>query len=156
MIRNIKWDITGLSEVRRYGEKLVKRNNGNWFYYVGESKGYQGVGFYIHKKWTDRVIEIKGVNERLAILKLQLEEVTTVAIFQVYTPTNQADNSAKEQFYYELNDAFVNEKGYHTLIAGDFNAKIGKENVNDKNIGSFRVGDTKDNGILQSGFLTPA
>ena len=73
ILNELKWDIICLSEVRRYGENLIRRKNGNWFYYIGETRGYRGVGFYIHKR-TDKIIEVKGVNERLAVLKLELQK----------------------------------------------------------------------------------
>lgn len=45
----VKWDIMGLSEVRRKGEGLIQRKSGNYFYYFGETKGQKGVGFLIKK-----------------------------------------------------------------------------------------------------------
>jgi len=40
----------GLSEIRREGEQLLKRHDGNVFYYYGHTKGFRGVGFYINKR----------------------------------------------------------------------------------------------------------
>lgn len=64
-----KYDIVGLSEIRREGERVVRRYNGNLWFYFGESKGFRGVGFYVNKRIVDRVIEFRGINERVAMLK---------------------------------------------------------------------------------------
>jgi len=44
-VKDINWDIIGLSEVRRSGEGLSRRRNSNLFYYYGQTKGYRGIGF---------------------------------------------------------------------------------------------------------------
>jgi len=59
-LKAIKWDIVGVSEVRRKGESLTRRRNGNYF---GQTKGYRGIGFYVKKEIYDNVYEIKSVNE---------------------------------------------------------------------------------------------
>ena len=38
-LKEIKWDIVGLSEIRRDGERIYKRKNGNYFYFFGETVG---------------------------------------------------------------------------------------------------------------------
>ncbi len=60
-VEKIKFD----SEIRREGEKLQKWENGNYFYYSGQSKGYRGTGFYIHRQWVGRVAETKSISERI-------------------------------------------------------------------------------------------
>ncbi len=42
-IQKIKWDIVGLVEVRREGERLQKRKNGNYLYItMGKQKDIEG------------------------------------------------------------------------------------------------------------------
>ncbi len=45
----IKWDVVGTSEIRKQGEGLLRRNNGNHFYYFGETKGSRGGGYHKRK-----------------------------------------------------------------------------------------------------------
>lgn len=71
-LKDIKWDIIGLAEVRREGESLVKRKNGNYMYYYGETKGYRGVGFYVKGELEKDIIEIKSVSERVGVLKIRI------------------------------------------------------------------------------------
>ncbi len=37
-VEKIKYDIIGLSEIRKLGENLIQRRNGNYFYYYGNTK----------------------------------------------------------------------------------------------------------------------
>ncbi len=59
----IRWDIIGLLEVRREGEKLIRRFNNNYFYYFGSTKGYRGMGFYVNKSLVPKIIEIKAFSD---------------------------------------------------------------------------------------------
>ena len=70
-LQNIKWDIVGLSVIRRKKEELIRRKNGNYFYYYGETKGQKGVWFYVDGKVWSRVREIKPVNERICVPKME-------------------------------------------------------------------------------------
>ena len=71
-VSKIDWDIIRLSEIRREGEKLVRRKNGNYWYYCGERKGYRGVRLYIKGKIWSKVEAVKMVSERICGLKLAI------------------------------------------------------------------------------------
>lgn len=88
----MKYDIIGLSETRREGERLTRRLNGNIWHFFGETKGFRGVGFYINKNIADEIIEIKAYNERIAVAKIKISENINLAIFQVYSPTLGSDS----------------------------------------------------------------
>ncbi len=66
-LENVKWDKVGLGKVRRKREKLMTKKNGNYWYYFGESKGYRGIGFYTKAYWKNKIIEMKGITERVGI-----------------------------------------------------------------------------------------
>ncbi len=65
----------------------MNRNNGNLLYYFGQTKGYRGVGFYIKKHLEKRLIEVKGISERIAVAKIKPNETTNLAIIEVHAPT---------------------------------------------------------------------
>lgn len=148
-LQKIKWDVVGLSEVRREGENLVRRKNGNYFHYFGETKGQKGIGFYIKETTWKRVYEIKGINERIGVIKLEFGKKWKITIIQVYAPILDSGESLKEKFYEELTNTIRDEQGYYTIVMGDFNAKIGAENLNtEKNmtIGPYTLGEMNENG----------
>ncbi|KAF2886336.1 hypothetical protein ILUMI_19837 [Ignelater luminosus] len=47
-VNKLKWNVIGIAEVRKNGEKIIKRKSGNVLYYKYEKKGYGRVGFKIH------------------------------------------------------------------------------------------------------------
>ncbi len=83
-IKKFKWDVIGLCEIRREGEKLIVDEEGNYFYFKGETKGYRGTGFYINKNLTKNLIEIKGINKRISVAKIKIDNQTNLAIIQIY------------------------------------------------------------------------
>lgn len=69
-IRDTKWDIIGLSEVRRHGE-AIEEHDQFIMYYKGETPGRHGVGFLIRKTRKTYIREIIGISERIAVLNIQ-------------------------------------------------------------------------------------
>ena len=49
-LEDVLYDIIGLCEVRRLGEAIIEKDNGDIFCYKGETKGQRGVGFLIKNK----------------------------------------------------------------------------------------------------------
>ena len=97
-------DIIGLSEIRKIGEQIITRENGNLFYYLGENKGRNGVGFMVKKNVRKYVTEIKGVNDRIAILKLEISDKEKLKIIQIYAPTSVASEHDHRNFYNKLQE----------------------------------------------------
>lgn len=123
-LTKIKWDILGLSEVRRFGEQIVERRDGSIFAYVGETKGLYGVGFIINKRWKNNIIEIKAFGERLIGLKIKIG-TTKLSIIQVYAPTEKATDEDVEKWYKMLDKTTEHFRSEIMLVIGDFNSKIG-------------------------------
>ena len=40
----MNFEVIGLSEIRKMGECIIKKENGNIFSHIGETKGQKGVG----------------------------------------------------------------------------------------------------------------
>lgn len=127
-LTNIKWDIIGLSEVRRMGE-CIEEHEEFILFYKGETPGSHGVGFMIKKYLKEYIEEIVGISERIAILNLvnfprDREKCT---IIQVYSPTEQSKKEILDKFYLELNEAIGKYSHNFLLVMGDFNAQIGQK-----------------------------
>jgi len=145
-VKNIKWDVIGISEIRREGEKLERKVNGNLFYYYGETRGYRGTGFYIHKNVTNRVLKVKGISERISILKLKIQEKVNLNIIQVYAPTLGSEKNEIEKFYKMLVETMEKEKEYYNIVMGDWNSKIGQESAIEGIMGPYGIGEINENG----------
>lgn len=57
--------------------------------YIGETSGQYGVGFLIKKELTARIIEIKGVTERITILNTTLSLNKEEKFFKLIRHRNQ-------------------------------------------------------------------
>ena len=145
-MEKVKWDIVGISEVRREGEKMERKTNGNYFYYFGETRGHRGTGFFIKNSITNKVIAVKGITERISLVKLEIEKEANLCIIQVYAPTMEADERDVEEFYRILDETIQKEKEHHNIIMGDWNAKIGKGVGMDGVYGPYGIGENNENG----------
>ena len=101
----------------------------NYLYFYGQTKGYKGIGFYVNKQLVGRVLEVKGITERIGILKLKLENKVNLMIMQIYAPTLEAEESEKEHPYELVRETYLREKKYYNILMGDWNAKIGAKNM---------------------------
>ena len=124
-IQNLKWDIIGLSEIRR-GEEKIQLNSGHILFWKGyENKSEEGVGFLIIKNIRNNIINFKAINERIAKVIVKLNKNFKSQVIQIYAPTTSSKDEAIEEFYNKLDSTMNEDKCKMTIIMGDFNAKIG-------------------------------
>ncbi|XP_052738586.1 uncharacterized protein LOC128198269 [Bicyclus anynana] len=146
-LQDIKWDIIGLSEVRRNGEAIVEYGQ-FILYYKGETPGRHGVGFLIKKELKNLIIEMIGISERIAILNTKIPSSKEVwSIVQIYSPTEQSTKTEIDTFYSSLNIAIKEHTHKNCIIMGDFNAQVGTpRNGEDIVLGPYSYGKRTRNG----------
>lgn len=89
-ISNIKWDILGISEMRRIGEGIEEREHYILFH-KGEVAGQRGVGFMIKSTLKSSIIGFEGISDRIAVIHIKLTKYAkTLTVIQIYSPTEQA------------------------------------------------------------------
>lgn len=150
-ISELKWDIIGISEMRRNGETI--NDYGNYIlHHIGETPGLYGVGFLIKKELTNRIIEIKGVTERIAIVNLTLpvDKEEKWSIIQAYSPpesSKKEDIAKTEKFYLDLQETIENAHK-QIIVMGDFNGQIGicDNSGEEYTIGKYGYGKRTKNG----------
>lgn len=147
-LQNIKWDVIGISEVRRKGEGQLTLRSGHLFYYVGaEDTAVGGVGFLIHRKLTKNIVEIKSRNIRIASVTIKLNKRYNLKIIQAYAPTCSHSNEEVDIFYEDIANEMSDSKTQYTMIIGDFNAKIGvKEDEEELPMGCHGIGTRNERG----------
>ncbi len=79
--------------------------------------------------------EFKGISENVAVLKLELRYAKELNIIQVYEPTSAAMEEEDKLFYDLVERTIEEEKGYHTIVMGAWNAKVGLDTPNYKSVG---------------------
>ena len=97
-----------------------------------ESPNAKGLALLINKNFTDYVENFEKHSDRIISCKIKLHGKTSLQIIQVYAPTCDHDSKTVELFYEELEKAIDNKACSHHILMGDFNAKIGVRNTNDK------------------------
>ncbi|KAI8437727.1 hypothetical protein MSG28_011961 [Choristoneura fumiferana] len=121
-LKDIKYDIIGLAETRRTGNKIEEHKN-FILCHTGHTPGKYGIGFIIKIYLKNNIESYLGLSERVAILNLKFEN-THLSIIQVYAPTAKASDAEIDKFYTTVNRAIeVAYKDY--ILMGDLNAKIG-------------------------------
>lgn len=153
-LTNIKWDILGLSEVRRIGEGQITLDKGHIFHYAGEETAIRGVGFLVHKRHTESIINIKSISPRVLFITIQLNKKYSLKIIQAYAPTSDHTEEDIECFYEDISSAIQDEKSHYTLLIGDFNAKIGSKIDEAENaVGHHGLGERNERGNTLIDFL---
>ena len=146
-LKFIKWDIIGLSEVRRKDEGMLELKSGHSFYFKGNKTGQNGgVGFLVNKRLKNNILEVEGVSDRLAKIEIKLSKRYNVQIIQVYAPTSSHTDDEIEEFYEEVQKLHDKGNAHYKIVMGDFNAKIGTQKADDKVVGNFGYGERNERG----------
>lgn len=145
-LKTVKFDVIGLSEVKREGEELIERSD-FLMYSFTKSRKRGSVGFAVNKRWKNQVKIFKGLSDRVAILELQLE-AKTFGFIQCYAPTSRAKDEEIDEFYDSVNEALRDTSNCDYLIVmGDFNAKVGQSDDSNSDImGKFGYGIQNERG----------
>lgn len=145
-IKQIKYDVIGLSEVKRIGEERTKED-GFIFYHFGVERK-RGVGFAINLRWEKNIKSLQSFSDRVAVLILQVNDKDTLGIIQVYAPTSKASDSTMDEFYNDVEKALelMKKTSWH-VVMGDFNQKIGSRSAHENDVlGSFGYGTRNERG----------
>ena len=77
-------------------------------------------------------------------------------VVNLHAPSEEKSDTSKYSFYAELEQGFNHLPKYHMkILLGDFNAKVGRENIFKPTIGQESLHqDTNDNGVRLVNFAT--
>lgn len=145
-LTKFKWDVIGLSEVKKEGKEILETESYIMIYY-GEKSGRNGVGFLVNKDLKTNIIDIRCISDRVIRLDIFLNN-RTMHLIQCYAPTESATSEDLEIFYKHLQFA-LEDTGNDTVVMGDFNSKIGKPTAEDKKVmGPWGFGDRNERGDI--------
>ncbi|XP_013144778.1 PREDICTED: uncharacterized protein LOC106108224 [Papilio polytes] len=153
-LSRLRWDIIGLSEVRREGEETIILKSGNLFFFrEGDQQSQGGVGFIVHKSLVNNVVKIESVSTRVAYLILRISKRYSLKVIQVYAPTSTHSDDEVETMYEDISRAMHSSKTFYTIVMRDFNAKIGKRDGGELRVGNFGYGQRNHRGHLLASFM---
>ena len=73
----------------------------------------------------------------------------------MHAPSEEKSDDSKDSFYEELEQVSNHFPKYHMkFLLGDFNAKVGRENIFKPTIRNKRLQDSNDNGVRIVNFAT--
>ena len=143
-----KIDILGLCEMRWTGSGKLNSNGISVIYSGHPQYHFLGVGICMNKPSERALIGWKPINERIITARFQTKHAK-VTIIQVHAPTNESDESVKNDFY-DLLQETLDEVPSHDMkiLSGDFNAQIdGFRTGMESTVGPHGIASrTNDNG----------
>jgi len=126
------------------------------FYYRKGNENHQlGKGFSVHRRIVSAVKSVEFVSDRLSYIVLK-GRWRNIIVVNVHAPSEEKSNEAKDIFYEELEQVFDYFPKYHMkMLLGEFNAKVGRENISKPKIGleSLRQ-ESNDSGVRLVNFAT--
>ena len=151
-IKHIKWDIIGISEMRRPGENLMELASKHILFNKGTDQKERGVGFLVHKNLQGNIQEFHATSDRVASVTINISKRYKIKIIQIYAPTSLSTQDVLDEFYDDLQTEMQNQKAHYNIIMGDFNAKVG--DGDEECVGSFGYGTRNDRGDDLVNFAT--
>ncbi len=142
-----KTNILGVSECRWTGQGKVKLDTGETVLYSGGENHQHGVAIILNKISEKALIEWEPVNNRIIKARFNSNQIN-ITLFQVYAPTEEAEEEVKNEFYEALQSKVSQvPKQDMLIVAGDFNAKVGQNNDGYESImGLHGCGTRNENG----------
>ena len=142
----MRLDVLGISETRWTDNGKIVDNEKVMVYAGGEEHRY-GVGIMMKKSIANCMLGYWPVSERIIMLKLQAKPFN-INIIQVYAPTQDHPDDTVEMFYDEIRSVLKYAKsGEVTIIMGDMNAKVGKEEEY-PTTGKYGLGKKNERGMM--------
>ena len=137
--------------------KLSRRLPATLFFWIGKSNNgprQAGVGFAVkstHIRYMDTLL--KGINERVMVIRFRLSGDRHATIISVYAPTMTYPDEEKERLYEHLKTIIRKTARHDKLILlGGFNARVGSDlSAWERVFRHHVVGSENSNGSLHLG-----
>jgi exonuclease III len=146
-----KLDLVGVQEVRWEGSGTQPAGEYT-FFYGKENKNHKlGTGFLCIRESYQ---QLRGLRMSYIILRCRW---CHIIVLNVHAPTENKTDDVKDSFYEGLEHVFDKFPKYHMkILIGDFNAKVGREDILKLTIGNENSHEiSNDNGISLVNFATP-
>jgi exonuclease III len=155
-LRKYKVDLVGVQEVRWDKGGTERAEDYTFFYGAGNEHHQLGTGFFfVHKRIMSAVRRVEFVSDRMSYIILR-GRWCNIIVVNVHAPCEDKNDDIKDSFYEELRRVFDQFPRYDMkIMLGDFNAKVGRENIFKPTIGNESSREiSNDNGVRVVNFAT--
>jgi hypothetical protein len=129
-LSNYKLDLVGVQEVGWEGGG-TKPGGEYMFFYRKWNENYElcTCFFFEHKRIISAIKWVEFVSDRMSYITLG-GCWCHIIVLNVHSPMDDKTDDVKDSFYKELEHVFDKFPKYHMkILLGDFNAKVGKEDI---------------------------
>ncbi|PNF17039.1 hypothetical protein B7P43_G00842 [Cryptotermes secundus] len=141
-------EVAGAQEVRWDGGGIAPADENTFLYGEGNDNHELGTGFFVHKRIVSAVKRVEFVSDRISYIILK-GRWCDIIVMNVHAPTEDKIDDIKDGFYEELEHVFDNfTKCPMKMYLGDFNAKVGMEDIFKPTIGNESLHEiSNDDGV---------
>ena len=102
----------------------------------------------MYRRIASAVKRVEFVSDRVSYIVMR-GRWCNIIVVNVHAPSEEKSDESKDSFYEELEQVFDHFPKYHMkILLGDFNAKVGRENIFKPTIGNESLHqDSNDNGV---------
>lgn len=158
--KRYKLDVMCLQETR--GPDININYKDFSIYSFGGTHSNYGLGFLIHARHRDNIVNLRCISSRITTLTMNLEvgrkQRRQLTIINAYAPAmNQRLRKPSDynDFYKDLQNTYNTHcNNSLLLLVGDFNSHVGKQQCGEQFMGAYSVGSRNANGQRLINFLT--
>jgi len=122
-------DVVALQEIRWKGKGSIRKVKFTLPYSGNDRQGNRGVGFIVSKKATRSELGFSPISQRICTLRIK-GKFHNITFVNVYAPTEDTEDEIVDEFYETLQSVCEEIPKHDAIITlGDFNAKLGKEQL---------------------------
>jgi exonuclease III len=150
-----KLDLVGVQKVRWEKGGTERPEDYTFFYGEGNGDHQLGTGFFVHKRIVSAVWRVEFITDRMSYIILR-GRWCDIIVLNVQAPCEDKGDDEKDSFYEEIGCVFDQFPMYDMkFLGGNFNAKVGWENIFKPTIGNDSLHDiNNDNGVRVANFAT--